>query len=410
MEEYHIVKIINFPLKDNQTKDIDVDFKISTLKKESIFMLNDDFMELIDNNKVYEYNSNIPYLYAIDEQNNKITLYNVSYKIENFFEQKITLCQNAFLIGDHIDDINNENVVSISTVIYEDRYKYSFKNLKAKYRHFNIQIAKIIKTINLNCFGENEHYIGKAKFSIQGSDKFLELSQLFQNICELWFFIHGTYPEYTYFEIEKENKKILYWHYSIIYSAKVKKQHIVENLSEGNFDFEKSIDNYINFRKTSGLIVDWILHTIYSYTCEEEYPLKLAQALDGFMVYSGLAFYKVNDYNKEEFIKLPCHIKEKLLYIFDRDVLEKSIKHTEKNIKIFNSKQEKNEFINNVRNHRNLFSHAKYNGKKISGKQNIDYANKLFTILRYLIINYFIDENYFSNNRILQKENNKNEQ
>lgn len=401
MNYYRIVKIYDFPLIDGTVQDISVDFKIGKKSKSIFFKMEGDLLKLAKLKRIKEFEATkVPYLFALSDKGEKLTLYGVSYAFEIAIFGNMRFLQNSFLVGGHITDIEQLKANRITSIVSEEGKKYWLNIMDEEFEQKRLRISLIYKKY-IYLWNEQTYcekiYSGKAKIIVNGFDStFNELNRFFIYFCELFFLLYGVYPNYDHFVIESDDaQKYKYWTYPTIFKEDVKKKEIIEGIQIGTLDYQKAMKNFIQFRQTSGLIFDVLIRSIYIITFEEDYPLRLVQCLDGFMVYSGLAFYEYGKFDSNAFTKLTAEYKDNLEYTFRKDVVIKSIKYVSEAIGLFSNSRERDSFANKIYNHRNLFSHVKHNGIRLVGKENIEAAKKLFTIIRYLIIQFCVDDHYF---------------
>lgn len=372
---YKLSKLLDIKLEDGTTIDLSINEDLSILEKTSEFSITDQIINLTKSEKLktnfkYKYD----FLYAYTENNEKITLYDVSFSISFFIDDfgEFIFCTNYFFVGAFIENILEYKISKLKIEI-EDTYPSIFEQIKDfsfTGNGVHVYYKKIydyldtespfayFKQMGIEKLYENRCYI---VLSATKNKKFNELRNLLFYLCDYLFLILSDYPEFNNFILEFDNQQYMLYAFGNKYLRKNRKSYLPRNTY--NLSLINTFNNWCKFRSNSGIIFDIFKQTVYSNSFEEDYPLRFTQCLEGLMI----------------FLK---HSTKKTNLV---DTLEKAITLTDYNLYPF-STDVRNIFIKKTKNHRHLFSHAKYKGQKLEGEENKEVAIALYDIIRKLIV------------------------
>lgn len=412
MEKINIKKILDFPLTNGRT-DIDVEGYISIQNKTAEFSMENGYLgKLYPEFKSESKDNKEESWFAIDKDDRKITLVRALY-VDGFPSAKFLIHQEEIVVGAHLTD--DTKVKKIQSTIHRLENNLDFA-LKIGNREFIYNDLKIRTQV------DKEFVI-----SIEGEIAFGEIKKLFRYFCELIFLFYGIYPECDSFKIvllDDNTCELMTNGNKFKYERR--RKALINELKYGKTDYKTSLKNFIVFRENSGLIFDIFLSTVYSQSFEEDYPLRFSQCIEGVMNYgkllekkkSSLDLDRVVDNLKicKEYLVKYCKGNDSITSCIElldsnkdilknielenpatfKDIITKAIKYNKYLESLFNNDDEIEKFAKKTKAHRNLFSHAKHKSDRFEGKENMDASIKLYTILRFIIIDAYVNEDYFN--------------
>lgn len=381
MIRYKLLKLLDIKLEDGTTVDLIINGDLSILDKTNEFPETPQMCELIKLEKLKRnYKYKYDFVYAYTEDNEKITLYDVSFSIIDYFDGlgDFLLCVNYFFVGNFIANILEHKISKLQIQI-KDTYPSIFKNVndfsingggihisfEKNYDHLNesspfayFKLMGIEKIYDNSC---------RITLSTTESKEFKILKDILICLCDYLFLIMSNYPEYNHYTLGFDNHEYILYAFGNKYLKKYRKSYLPQNVY--NLNLSHTFNKWCKFRSDSGIIYDIFKQTVYSNSFEEDYPLRFTQCLDGLMV----------------FLK---HTNEKTHLV---DTLKRAIILTDYNLYPFTT-NDRDQFIQKIKNHRHLFSHAKYKGNKLEGKENQYVAIALYQIIRKLIVLHISEE------------------
>lgn len=246
----------------------------------------------------------------------------------------------------------------------EDNYKSCFVSTPIKLTHkdFEIDMQRYIDKQII--------YFNKIFISIisKQSVEIEELQQMMQHILELIFVKTGIYFTTV------ENSENYYMDNQLVFTEDDKKywftyenqffafKDITEVFDITNW--ERAVENWINFVKGYALLKDLLLSCIYTNTVIEYYTFQLTVILEGLL--NCLVYYD------------NCNLYKRI---------EHCIKENDEIKCLFSNNKKIHSFSYKVTNHRNTFAHAKFDSEfYFKGIENEDVIKTLYTIIRRLLI------------------------
>lgn len=357
MDKINLNKIIKTQLFN---KCINIEGYIDTKSKIGNIVINDSELHSKIKSKLEGSSS---YWFVEDEYKRKITMMEVSCN-DYFPSNEFYTLHKKIILGAHLEE--HEKIKSIEFKIQkstsdEDSKILSYiKNIEFNYKNLIIKLKK------------DEMIL----ISISGESTLNEVVKIFKYFCEFIFLFYGIYLEYYTAEIKLcDGETCEFITYGHKFKYEKRKRCLTDSIQYGTINYD-NFENFIKFRKDSGIIFDIILNTVYSQSFEEDYPLRLSQCIDGMIGEKSFINRKSKEHFKDTIIKA-INYDDSLKNLFDYD-----------NFKI-------SEFADKTKNHRHLFSHAKYKSDMFKGKENKDAAIKLYSILRFIIIKECVEKKYF---------------
>ena len=374
---YKLSKLLDIKLEDGSTTDLIINDDLSILEKTSEFTITEQIINLTKSEKLKtNYKYKYDFLYAYTENHEKITLYDVSFAI-NFFVDSIgefIFCTNSFLVGDFIENILEHEISKLKIEI-KDSYPSIFEKIKDFSfvgNGVHVCYEKIYDFLDMEspfaCFkqiGFEKLYDNRCYIilSTNKNKKFNDLRNLLFYLCDYLFLILSDYPEFNNFVLEFDNQQHKLYAFGNKYIKQNRKSYLPRNTY--SLSFRNTFNNWCKFRSDSGIIFDIFKQTVYSNSFEEDYPLRFTQCLEGLMIFLK---HSTQNTNLVDTLKKAIILTNYNLYPFSTDV--------------------RDEFVKKTKNHRHLFSHAKYKGKKLEGEENKEVAIALYGIIRELIVKY----------------------
>lgn len=357
-----IVKILNLPVECDKTVSLDIDIDINTTYKSTEINLCDDINKNIDrelskllNKKILELNRvyRCDELLVEDDKQNKYTIYNFQY-----------VYLSPFLLNIHYDRIlYNGHIKNF------DGTKFKKIKLTAELKNNHIINKEItVDNIVINIKTQKHNSIHSTmELEILGNKKFSEYQEIIEYLSEYIFLL---YEEMFYYDkiilSNDDNEYIL----NVCNRRKYNRKWSLYSIENKKYTIDEidKFEEFIKFRKESELIFDLFKTIVYSNSFMEDYPLRLSQLLEGLS-----NFLKVTDTNKSDTFRSAIKM---CIYVSD---LKNEFFTTIKDI---------DDFCKKITKHRNKFSHAIVKSEYLQKDENSEFAKKLYTIIRKLIIKY----------------------
>lgn len=384
-----IVKILNLPVENNQTTEVTVDINI-TEDKHSYILENPRNMDSIyfSRTKVGE-PYKCDYLFVEDSKGKKHTLYNFSYVICLPLMFHFTF--NMILYNGHFSQLCNIEAVQCDTLVNFNKnfsYNICFNCEQLKIENLSITPAQIAKESGIHVSDVRSRNVN---LSITGSFNFEEAKENIYRLSEYIFLVYEELFCYDTFDIYSDNEQ-----YKFIMSNNPKERkrkwqlytdieiqnRLVSNpttISVNGDEFNK----FLKFRKDSHFIFDLFKTSVYSDTFAEDYPLRLSQITEGLAKFFKIEKCDAAKYGSESKFKI---------------AISSALSKVQNEYNPFNSEDEKREFCDKIKKHRNSFSHAESRGDYLQREENYEYAKILYTTIRILIIKYIrgqLTKSYF---------------
>lgn len=364
----NIVKILNFPVENNQTEEIDVNLQLDINKNS--YRISDNInsdIKTIDNlitkrklchNKSYSCNE----LFVLDKNGEKYTFCDCSFWCnERNFTTYIDFAFSGIISGNHIKNMKNKSFDKIGLKI---NYKKPLK-FELKINGINVEFNPICNAIDITLIGNNT---------------FAEYEKILWRLSEFMFLKYEDMFFYDTFCLYSKEQAYKYKSFIRSNDKELRKNSLKTIIkSAGNFcekqndEIEKNFNNFVSFREKSGIIFDVFRTTVYSNSFREDYPLRLSQVMEGLANYLEIAdtLNRRDTFNSAIQLSLYCNdfIKEQLPLSSDIQ-----------------------EFAKALTEHRNKFSHVKSKGNYLKGDNNEKYAEILYTTIRVLIMKYLKDK------------------
>lgn len=384
-----IVKILNLPVENNQTTEVTVDIDI-TEDKHSYILENPRNMDCIYFSRTTVGESyKCDYLFVEDSNGKKYTLYDFSYV--NCLPVMFYFTFNMILYDGHFSQLCNIEAVRCDTLVKFNKkffYNICFNCGQLKIENVSVTPAKIFK--------QSDIYISDVRsknviLSITGSFNFEEAKEKIYRLSEYIFLVYEELFCYDTFDIYSDNEQYKFimlnnpkerkrkWH---LYTDVEIQNRLVSNpttISVNGDEFNK----FLKFRKDSHFIFDLFKTSVYSDTFAEDYPLRLSQITEGLAKFFKIERCDVAKYGSESKFKI---------------AISSALSKVQNEYNPFNSEDEKREFCDKIKKHRNSFSHAESRGDYLQREENYEYAKILYTTIRILIIKYIrgqLNKSYF---------------
>lgn len=384
-----IVKILNLPVENNQTKEVAVDIDI-TEDKHSYILENP---RNIDNIYFSKTKLGEPYkcdyLFVEDVEGKKHTLYNFSYS--HFLPFMFHFTFNMILYNGHFSQLGNIEAVRSDTQVNFNKdfsYNICFNCGQLKIENLSILPAKIAKQSDIHI---SDVRAKNATLSITGRFNFEEAEEKIYRLSEYIFLIYEELFCYDTFTIYSDNEQ-----YKFIMSTMPKERKrkwrlytdteiqnkLVSNPTTISVN-EDEFNKFLQFRKNSHFIFDLFKRTVYSDTFTEDYPLRLSQIIDGLTNFLGIAKNDAEKYKKEN--GKPSWFEVAVSSALSK--VEDKYQPFKNENQSFDENKKK-DFCDKIKKHRNSFSHAIAKGNYLQREENYEYAKILYTTIRILIIKY----------------------
>lgn len=389
-EKIRIVKILNLPIENEQTKEVTVDIEINEaarsygigMQNKNVYLLADIKTLLHEQSVRLEKTYNSDALHVIDDKGRHCTLFNFSYiyREEYCFQFDFKM----FSTDGHFDGINEIEITGIETeVSYKERL-----NLDFTYNSVQIQVEPLYATENypkewlawLGTLPQETSclklYTGKCKIILSGGKDFPELEKMLWRLSEFSLLIWEDMFFYDFFTVY--TKKGTFRLKSFLRQDLAQNRNAAPRtanktyIQSNNQTIQSDFSKFIKFREKSGIIFDVFRTTIYSNSFREDYPLRLSQILEGLANFLEIVDTKGRDTFK--------------------NTIQLSILVADCKNEYFATCKELNQFCKRITEHRNKFSHAKANGDYLKGEDNEKYARILYTTIRVLIYKYLRGE------------------
>lgn len=398
-----IVKILNLPVENNQTKEVAVDIDITEDKHSyrqvepdlETFVCRIDAIDKLCDSGIIKYNTpyKIKALLAEDKQGNKYTLYDFSYKyMLSIGFRYFDFCYNMILFGKHIIDLDKKqfNKIDVEATLKKE-FNFNINHTKDGLR-INSKISPDIEEF-INAFAEdkNNFPLDEITLQITGCFNFNRAKEEIYRLSEYVFLIYEELFCYDTFTIYSDNEQ-----YKFIMPTKPKERKrkwrlytdmeiqnkLVSNPTTISVN-EDEFNKFLQFRKDSHFIFDLFKRTVYSDTFTEDYPLRLSQIIDGLTNFLGIAKNDAEKYKKEDG-------KPSWFEIAVSSALSKVEDKYQpfKNENQSFDENKKKDFCDKIKKHRNSFSHAIAKGNYLQREENYEYAKILYTTIRILIIKH----------------------
>lgn len=384
-----IVKILNFPIENNASKEITVDLTFDE-SVSSYRLIGTDIDELFKNRKIIcgeEYSCDA--LLVVDNQGKKYTLFGCSFwcGIQNITIY-VDLTFNGILYDEHIKHMDNMKDVSFNKVELKINYK---KPLSFDFTIYDINIA-LTPVYTKECLtkeilewpGEDfcGVYTNNIELTLSGNHKFEDYENILWRLSEFALLRYEDMFFYDTFILSYNGKQYKYKSFRRSNNANLRKKSLKTSNSNINIfcsnpfdDFGKLFEKFVQFREDSGIIFDVFRSTVYSQSFREDYPLRLSQTLEGLSNYWGIT--NTADINNDDNF---------------RKAILRSIRKNNYIGEYLSNSKEKGKFCYRITEHRNCFSHVNKNKKYLQGKKNERYAEILYSTIRVLIIKHLKDE------------------
>ncbi len=381
-----IVKILNFPIENNASKEITVDLTFDE-SVNSYRLIGTDIDELFKNRKIIcgeEYSCDA--LLVVDNQGKKYTLFGCSFwcGIQNITIY-VDLTFNGILYDEHIKHMDNMKDVSFNKVELKINYK---KPLSFDFTIYDINIALtpvytkecLTKEI-LEWLGEDfcGVYTNIIELTLSGNHKFEDYENILWRLSEFALLRYEDMFFYDTFILSYNEKQYKYKSFRRSNNANLRKKSLKTSNSNINIfcsnpfdDFGKLFEKFVQFREKSDIIFDVFRSTVYSQSFREDYPLRLSQTIEGLANFLKIA----NTDNKQDSFNSAIQHSLNRNDYFKESVQESYIE----------------EFAKNITKHRRKFSHVKSKDDYLQGEENEKYAEILYSTIRVLIIKRLKDE------------------
>lgn len=381
----NIVKILNFPIENNQTEEIDVNFQLEENKNSYRLLNNINIDNLIVKqkiccNKSYACNE----LFVLDENGRKYTFCDCSFWCNTrSFTTYIDFVFNSIISGNHVKNMKNKKFDKIELKI---NYKKPL-NFELKSNGINVKFNPIYTEMDLS--KEELEWVGKEHsfeyanaidITLIGNNTFAEYEKVLWRLSEFMFLRYEDMFFYDTFRLYNEEQSYKYKSYMRSNDIDLRKSNLKTSKTSINIfcnnpndNIENIFNKFVVFRENSGIIFDVFRSTIYSKSFLEDYPLRLSQVTEGLANYLNIADTnkRRDSFNFAIQLSLYCndYIKEQL--------------PTQADIQNFAKK---------ITEHRNKFSHVKDTGNYLQGKENEQYAEIMYSTLRVIITKYIRGE------------------
>lgn len=381
----NIVKILNFPVENNQSEEIDVNFQLEENKDSYRLLDNIDIEALIGAGKIYHSkNYGCDELFVLDEKGGKYTFCDCSFWCNaRGFTTYIDFAFNSIISGNHIKDMKNKPFDKIELKI---NYQKPL-NFKLNCNDVKVELKPNYKNRNLS--REELEWIGEENrlefdktidLTLIGNNTFKEYDKILWRLSEFMLLYYEDMFSYDTFRLYKEGQVYKYKSFMRSNDIDSRKSNLkTSNATVNSYcsiyydDIEKHFNKFVIFREDSGIIFDVFRSTIYSKSFREDYPLRLSQVMEGLANYLNIADTnkRRDSFNTAIQLSLYCndYIKEQLPTLAD---IQK--------------------FAKKITEHRNKFSHVKDTGNYLQGKENELYAEILYSTLRVIITKHIRGE------------------
>lgn len=378
-----IVKILNFPIENNASKEITVDLTFDE-SVNSYRLIGTDIDELFKNRKI-SYNEKYlcDALFIVDDKGKEHTLFECSFwcgmqSMTNY----IDFAFNSILYDEHMDNMND---ILFNKVELKMNYKRPLP--------FNFTINGINVVLNpvytregltketLEWIGEDfcGVYTNNIELTLSGNQKFKDYEKILWRLSEFALLCYEDMFFYDTFILSYNEKQYKYKSFRRSNNSNLRKKSLKTSNSNINIfcsnqldDFGKLFEKFVQFREDSGIIFDVFRSTVYSQSFREDYPLRLSQTIEGLANFLEIA----NTDNKRDSFNSAIQISLNSNDYFKESVQQSDIE----------------EFATNITKHRHKFSHVKDKGNYLQGEENEKYAEILYSTIRVLIIKHLKGE------------------
>ena len=387
MTSVTIKRILNLPIENQKTVEINYNFSIELSKNFHHIMIDDDIMLKSKNDFTNQINNNniqinkeyqCPTLWMIDDMGKEYTMYSFSYMlIQRASKWYIQFCFNGILEGGHLnEELEKQKFDRVETEVRCDReidINHTYDPIKCAVKPIYIQdesYKKLMsKWLSVGDDDSSENIFDhKLKITLSENKTFKEFEKILWWLSEFAFLCCEDMFFYDTLSVFIEGNPYTLKYYLRANYAKSRRSNLRTNdfhsrIFCGNAFNEDNFASFLIFRKDSDIIFDVFRTTVYSDTFREDYPLRLSQTLEGLANYLGIA----DTQNYDDFYTAILHSLKN----------NEFIKYTHR---------EAQDFCNKITNHRHKFSHVKNRGSYLKGDENEKSAEILYTTIRVLII------------------------
>lgn len=449
MNKINIVRICNFPIRENNTTiEIGQIFEISSEKATSDNVeCCQDLVNLINTNNIEE-SILCDHLFCLDDKGNDVTLFHVSIVLyDDFYRQKrFVISQNGFIIGKHLSDINDLHIERYSVLFnkkeqigyvkqLDNIYFYIGADLQLKTKFLtededDVEIIKFEKLLSGKEELSQEEFPQKSiglSFELISTTKnaLPKMQEAFDYWRELIFLIYGFFPEYTKINLFFDGKELTYYHFNKRFIHKKMFSKKIKRICYKSFIWADAYSKWVDLRKKTRIGINIFINTIYADTFIEDYPLRLIQFIEGYMRATDRAkklslnnvtkkeksllesIEKIEDLianskeirnDKVKFQSKLKHLKNLINQGCEEKEVEKSLKEILEDTMKFSDETQLvyslpinnmtlTDFTKTAKNHRNWFSHGGDNGSGFeSNAVNKKAAEKLVLLMRIIMM------------------------
>lgn len=372
------IKLLDFDI-------VPFEFEIDLSKDNIILSLPNSIGDIMKNQRIelgkqYKKDS----LCALTANNEKCTLLDCCYCIDNKgFQKQIHIAYRVILLGEHKKNLREIKFDKLETIV---DYRINIED-DFNYNNLGIVIKPLWLSDNLpdetKEYAEyDDIYTGKLNISINGKQTLIEAEAILWRLSEYLLLTQEDMFSYDTFKVSSRDKQYevishIHGNNIALRRGKLKTKYgswngsITLELSSGNI--KEEFPKFVKFRDESGIIFDVFRCTVYSQSFREDYPLRLSQITEGLANFLGIANTNNRQDNFNSALQLSLYCND---YI--KQVLPKQ--------------SDIQKFAEDVKNHRNKFTHVKGSGKYLEKEDNDIKAEILYTTLRVIMIKYIRGE------------------
>ena len=372
------IKLLDFDI-------VPFEFEIDLSKDHIILSLPNSIDDIMKNQRIaldkqYKKDS----FCALTANNEKCTLLDCCYCIDNKgFQKQIHIAYRVILLGEHKKTLREIVFDKLETIV---DYKINIED-DFNYNNLDIAIKPLWSSDNLpdetKEYAEyDDIYTKKLSISINGKQTLIEDESILWRLSEYLLLTQEdmfSYDTFKVFSFDKQYEVISHIHGNNIALRREKlktkygswDRSITLELSRRNI--KEEFPKFVKFRDESGIIFDVFRCTVYSQSFREDYPLRLSQITEGLANFLGIADTNNRHDSFNSALQLTLYCND---YI-------KQVLPTQSDIK---------KFAEDVKNHRNKFTHDKDRGKYLDKEDNDIKAEILYTTLRVIMIKHIRGE------------------
>lgn len=302
--QIHGKEILNFPYGDRTIERQYCDFDIDEDSHEFIIQventsMEEDFEFLFSNQIVHK-----ECLFCIDENGKEFVIYDCFISPMQIPVKQMKITWNKYLLGHHIENVQNEKIETAEYIIQTNKKKYPFHMFVGK-NDFYVQNNTVhIKTdwnkINSSCEGVIIDVSMKIPLALE------EVETIILRLLEIFFLQIGFFPKVEKRKMLSESGKVFYfWEEFAAYgktaNRNIKLDYVLH--TENDIKFPTIYDNWCKLRGK-----EVITFNLFSYLTTESSPVREVPIATCIQCLEG--YFRVH--HKEELLRFSNNAKKQI--------------------------------------------------------------------------------------------------